>query len=236
MRLVIIGRKDSVIKVNGLKVSLAEVEASFLGLDSVADCCVFTLVGEDGDEVVAAVVPISGDVSEAGIRKALVERIDSHKRPRLIMLMDELPLTRNNKFDRETLARMARDKLQASEIGNPEHAPILAAIGKVLKGASIDINHSFFENGGNSLQALSLVAALKRQGIKLALEEVISEADCQSYNNIGSTARSGRSCGEFDRDRGVCGASQPVFSGKSRYSRSGRLVSDLRDRLFRTGH
>ncbi|EHD22175.1 MULTISPECIES: AMP-binding protein [Brenneria] len=175
MRLVIIGRKDSVIKVNGLKVSLAEVEASFLGLDSVADCCVFTLVGEDGDEVVAAVVPISGDVSEAGIRKALVERIDSHKRPRLIMLMDELPLTRNNKFDRETLARMARDKLQASEIGNPEHAPILAAIGKVLKGASIDINHSFFENGGNSLQALSLVAALKRQGIKLALEEVISE-------------------------------------------------------------
>ncbi|MUZ74099.1 AMP-binding protein [Agrobacterium vitis] len=175
MRLVIIGRKDSVIKVNGLKVSLAEVEAGLLSLDMVADCCVFTLVGEDGDEVVAAVVASGDGITEARVQKALADCLDRHKRPRLILLMDRLPLTRNNKFDREALARMARDKRQAAEIDSPQHAPILAAMGKALKGASLDINHSFFENGGNSLLALSVVAALKRQGIKLALEEIISD-------------------------------------------------------------
>jgi mycobactin peptide synthetase MbtF len=172
--IVITGRNDSVIKVSGQKVSLHEVEAALRSLDGVKDACVLALDEGEEKKMFAAVVPASGLTNGIDLRRQLSRQLPGHKVPKYVLMMPALPLNRNNKLDRAAILEAFRRERPLPS--STEHSiPLEQEVARVLGGVEIDPGLSFLENGGDSLRALQLITALRRRGLQLGLEHLLSD-------------------------------------------------------------
>jgi O-succinylbenzoic acid--CoA ligase len=111
-RLVVTGRMDDVVIVNGVNVSVSAIEAVIEDLAPIAACAVLSLPGDGGDAaepiLCAAVVPREPflDLAEV-VRDAVRQALGAPAVPRRIAVLDELPMLPNGKIDRRTLAARA---------------------------------------------------------------------------------------------------------------------------------
>ena len=106
------------------------------------------------------------------LRSLARRKMPEHMMPAAFVLLPELPLTTNGKVDRQALpAPPRRAAGQTSEAPRDETERALAAIWYQLFGvAEIGIDDNFFEIGGNSLSAMSLLARIEAvTGTRLSL-------------------------------------------------------------------
>jgi long-chain acyl-CoA synthetase len=99
-------RSKEMIKVRAFQVAPAEVEAVLHGHPAVADCAVFGVPDPaDGEAVIAAVVPATpdGPVDPAELIALVGDRLASYKRPRRVVLTDEIPRLPSGKVLRRVL-------------------------------------------------------------------------------------------------------------------------------------
>jgi acyl-coenzyme A synthetase/AMP-(fatty) acid ligase len=108
-----LGRSHDMIKAGGIWVSPMEVEARLVQHPSVAEAAVVAYVGPDGlEKPVACVVPgpgrqVDGEELIAFCREGLA----SFKRPREVLVLDELPKTATGKIQRVVVRQIAADLL-----------------------------------------------------------------------------------------------------------------------------
>jgi long-chain acyl-CoA synthetase len=91
--LTILGRRDALINVGGLKVSPAEVAATLEGHPAVREAAVVGVPDGHGDEVPYAVVALSGRADERELVAFCGSALAEYKVPRRIEIRDELPRT-----------------------------------------------------------------------------------------------------------------------------------------------
>jgi benzoate-CoA ligase family protein len=108
-----LGRSNDMIKAGGIWVSPGEVEACLLAQPGVAQAAVVAVPDADGlDKPVACVVAAKGAVLDP---EALIEAcrasLASFKRPRHVLVVDELPLTATGKIRRFQVRERARELL-----------------------------------------------------------------------------------------------------------------------------
>ncbi|MFK4490041.1 AMP-binding protein [Bradyrhizobium sp. USDA 336] len=188
-RIVIAGRKDSVIKVNGQKVSLHEVDATLRGLDDVKDACALAIDEDEEKQILAAIVPMSELTNSVDLRRRIARQLPGHKVPKHFLMLPALPLNKNNKVDRAAiLAAFKRDSRLPLAEGS---SPLQQEISRVLGGAPVATNLSFLENGGDSLRALQLITALRRKGFQLGLDQLLSDTPIQELSLLTGDAVSG---------------------------------------------
>jgi acyl-CoA synthetase (AMP-forming)/AMP-acid ligase II len=101
-------RLKEMIKVRGFQVAPAEVEAVLHAHPAVADCAVFGIPDPaDGEAVVAAVV--GAQISGAGITDWVGQRLASYKKPRRVVIVDEIPRLPSGKVLRRVLRERYAD-------------------------------------------------------------------------------------------------------------------------------
>jgi non-ribosomal peptide synthetase component F len=156
------GRVDRHVKVNGLFVACAAVEDAlatgvsarelYVDLDAAGDLC-------------AWLVPASSSApSPAEVRSAALERgLRGHEMPRRLSFLESLPRTASGKVDRRALLRMPVVDLEDPEAApqDESQSPFERAARRALRTKQIDPLRSFFEQGGDSLGFLLLVAELE---------------------------------------------------------------------------
>jgi long-chain acyl-CoA synthetase len=91
--LTLVGRRDAMINVGGLKVSPAEVSATLERHSSVREAAVLGLPDGGREEVVYAVVALAEPAGEQELIEFCKEALAEHKVPRRIEIRDELPRT-----------------------------------------------------------------------------------------------------------------------------------------------
>ena len=89
----LIGRKDAMINVGGLKVAPAEVAAALERHEAVREAAVLGLPDGRGEEVVYAVVALAGPAEEDELLAFCRQELAEHKVPRRIEIRDALPRT-----------------------------------------------------------------------------------------------------------------------------------------------
>ena len=103
---VLTGRAGDLINTASRKINPREVEQVLLQLDGVREVKVYgEPAGARGDVVAAAVVADPG-VTREDIRKFCRERLAAHKVPRIIKLIDAIPLDERGKVSRAALAAL----------------------------------------------------------------------------------------------------------------------------------
>jgi len=99
----ITGRVGDLINAAGKKINPREIEQVLLQMPGIREAKVFGERAGARGEVVAAAVVAEPDVTREGIRDFCRTRLSAHKVPRIIKLIDSIPLDERGKFKRSAL-------------------------------------------------------------------------------------------------------------------------------------
>jgi long-chain acyl-CoA synthetase len=102
----IIGRAGELINTAGKKVNPREVEQVIAQIEGVREVKVYGEPAGARGEVVAAAVVASPEVTREAVRAFCAERLSSHKVPRIVKLIDRIPLDERGKVRRSLLAAL----------------------------------------------------------------------------------------------------------------------------------
>ncbi len=157
-----VGRADRLVKVNGYRVSLEEVEHQIALLPHVTAVCVMPYRLGAGERL-CAYYTADRAVSVNELSNGLRQRLPSYMIPSQWLLLDELPLTGNGKTDRSRLpAPQDSPRPSYAAPRNKVERQLCAAFAQTLGLPEVGIDDDFFELGGTSLSVMSLVAQLQR--------------------------------------------------------------------------
>jgi len=173
-----LGRIDQQVKIRGVRIEPAEVEAALLAL-GLREAAVLVQKLPDGEPrlVAYAVAEAEGPVEPARLRESLQRLLPRAMIPQSIVLLPDLPLTPNGKVDRRALAHLApASGPQGGEAGQPTSpsTPAEELLGgiwaEVLGVERVGAGDDFFDLGGHSLLALRVQARVRdRLGAELPL-------------------------------------------------------------------
>lgn len=163
-----LGRRDRQVSVRGIRIETGEVEAAILTLETVRECVVIAFGHAHEDRRLAAYVVTDHEGVEEppGWRAALADRLPTYMLPAFLIPMSALPRTANGKIDR---AALPAARMPAGTAGKPapptsEVERTLAKIWRdTLRLESVGLHDDFFVLGGQSLQVISAVAAVRAQ-------------------------------------------------------------------------
>ncbi|CAG5087395.1 Bacitracin synthetase 1 (BA1) [Thermobacillus xylanilyticus] len=178
-----IGRLDFQVKIRGFRIELGEIEARILQLPGVREAAVVARRDQSGSLYLAAFY--SGETPDAplpdDIRRMLADMLPEYMVPARIVKLDQLPLNRNGKIDRQSLPADT-EAASPGEDGRlcPTTPPsgmdaeeiILSKMREVLDDPRFGRQDNFFRHGGHSIKAIALVQALAKEGIFLKVNEV----------------------------------------------------------------
>ena len=171
-----LGRNDLQIKLRGYRIELGEIEASLMRHPEVRAAAAIAH-GDDGNRTLIAYVKVYEAQSNIGpqelegkLRAYLARILPDPMIPNRIVFLDELPLTANGKLYRDALPRpeVVRDARRLSIPRNETELKLIEIWERVLRIRSVGLDEDFFELGGNSLAAVSLMSAIQ-QGFGLSL-------------------------------------------------------------------
>ncbi|KAA0022975.1 amino acid adenylation domain-containing protein [Antrihabitans cavernicola] len=168
-----VGRTDFQVKVRGFRIELGEIEAALLRLEDVAQVAVLSRSNESsGDQLVGYVVPTEGaSIDTADLKSTLAHQLPSYMIPSASVVLDELPLTKHGKLDRQALPAPRTDVTPYRAPSNRIEDAIAAVFEDLLAVDRVSIDDDFFELGGHSLLAARASARLtKTLGIRVALQ------------------------------------------------------------------
>jgi acyl-coenzyme A synthetase/AMP-(fatty) acid ligase len=105
---VVLGRMDRMVKINGMRVELAEVEAALRRHPEVAQAAAVARMAGGRVLLAGFVVPADGaaDGIEARLRDAMAQALPAHMRPTRIVAIGAIPLLPGGKRDEGALLRM----------------------------------------------------------------------------------------------------------------------------------
>ena len=99
------GRADKMVKINGYRVEIPDVEANFRKLNYIKDVVIFEKKEKEYKNYLVAVVSLTQEKKEAKIRGDLEKYLSSYMIPRKIHILNNLPKNSNGKLDRAFIVR-----------------------------------------------------------------------------------------------------------------------------------
>lgn len=162
-----IGRRDQQVKIHGQRIELAEIENRLHSHPDVLTAVVSLIDGNP--PALAGYIQCRKEVGITvdDLRRHLLEFLTEAMIPERWIFLDEFPQLENGKIDRKSLPVpddsrpvLGYEFVKAS--GDREKS-IVQAFKQVLGIKSVGMNDSFFDLGGNSLKALSLLIEIEEQ-------------------------------------------------------------------------
>ena len=163
-----LGRLDFQVKLRGFRIELGEIEAVLLKQPGVREAVVTaTESGLEEKQLVAYVVSTEDRPSVAALKQGLLKELPEYMVPSRFMYLDVMPLSPNGKVDRKALPKVVNQRADLVEMFVAPQTQLQRDLARVWKEVldldRVGIKDNFFDLGGNSLQLLKLVAALKTQ-------------------------------------------------------------------------
>ncbi len=160
-----IGRATNQVKILGFRIELAEVEAALANFPGLAQVVVVVRELDSGEKrLVGYVVPESGDLDLSALRAHARETLPDYMVPAAFVQLPSLPLTPNGKIDRKAMPEPDFDNVsgyQAPE--TPLQEALCGIFSSVLEVPKVGIYDSFFDLGGQSLQAMRLLSRIRAE-------------------------------------------------------------------------
>ncbi|ASJ71957.1 non-ribosomal peptide synthetase [Granulosicoccus antarcticus] len=162
------GRLDEQVKLRGFRIELGEIRARLVESLEIRDATVIVREDTPGEaKLVAYLVPElqTNSFSTGELRATLKRTLPEYMVPEAWVILDNLPQTPNGKVDRKQLPVPDQSILLTSENlvapGNDSEEQIALIWKEALRLEQVGVHNSFFELGGQSIQAANLVAKLQ---------------------------------------------------------------------------
>jgi len=169
------GRADEQVKVNGYRIELKEIEQNIKKHDLINEV-VATVRQFDGHNRVVAFYTSGEHLDSEQLSIFLIDYLPSYMIPALFIKLDKVPLTVNGKVDLKALSKIDLQAINRKVVvqpESPEENGLLTLFKSIFSQDDVGVTHNFFELGGDSLKATSLIANISAQfGVEVSLRNL----------------------------------------------------------------
>ncbi|MDG3015599.1 non-ribosomal peptide synthase/polyketide synthase [Speluncibacter jeojiensis] len=216
-----LGRTDFQVKLRGQRLELGEVEAALSAVDGVEQAVALVRDDGPGPELVgyvvgkAVVAAAAGAIAPESVIARVRQALPGYMVPSAVVVLGALPTTANGKLDRAALPAPQRAGREYVPPRTELERGLAGAFAEVLGVERVGRDDNFFDLGGNSLLATTLVAAAREAlGVELPLQWLFLDPTPASIATRLGSGASGVAGGDdalavLLRIRGGSGA--PVF-------------------------
>ncbi|WP_286761494.1 amino acid adenylation domain-containing protein [Salegentibacter sp. UBA1130] len=186
--IILVGRKDNMIKLRGYRIELGEIEVSINNILEVNNSIV--VLKKSKNPLLVAYIDSSSNFKEQELKKELENILPKYMVPSVIVSIDKLPKTPNNKVDRKLLSEMPLDnrienvkeeKLTSTELRLIKIWNEIFQVQDKIKSS----DENFFELGGHSLLAAKLIYRIEEEfAVSLKLEEVFQNFTIKTLSRV----------------------------------------------------
>lgn len=185
-KVIILGRTDHQVKLNGLRIELGEIETIMAQQQGVRQCVVQVRKIGNQDKLVAYYVA-DGHADEATIKAGMAQHLTQYMVPGIFMRIDQFPITPAGKIDTRHLPE---PKVECqSEYVEPEtqaEKDFCDIFANVLKIDRVGATDDFFALGGTSLVAIKVVIAAEKRGYQITYSDVFAHPTAQMLSEFTS--------------------------------------------------
>ena len=172
-----LGRIDGQVKIRGYRVEIGEVEVAISRHTAVDQAVVVAKEVRGHKQLVAYVTSTHHPrPTPASLRQFLQQTLPDYLIPTHFVVLDQLPLSANQKVDRQALVAAPLQSIRAAEVAvlaarNETERRLVALWQDCFEVDALSVDDDFFDLGGDSLLAARLFAQVEREfGRALSLD------------------------------------------------------------------
>ncbi|MER7985119.1 amino acid adenylation domain-containing protein [Streptomyces noursei] len=173
-----LGRGDAQVKIQGYRIETGDIEAALAAHPGIDSALVVAATRRTGGKALAGYyVPLPGEtLDRQELRAHLADRLPGYMVPSFLVEVERWPLTINGKTDRRALPHPEDHSGGTARAHtaprNATEARLAAVWQDVLGLERVGIDDAYYDLGGDSLQGIRLVGALRRAGYEVPLHEL----------------------------------------------------------------
>ncbi|MFE2244208.1 amino acid adenylation domain-containing protein [Streptomyces virginiae] len=174
-----LGRADNQIKIRGMRLEIEDVEAGLAEHPGVRHTCVVAKKNTAGGTyLVGYVIPAAGaaDLREEDVAAWAAGHMVEYMVPARIVVMKEFPLTANGKLDRGALPEPGTGTGPLALPVTDNERLVCTAVATLLRLDAVGVDQDFFRLGGDSLLAISLLGALRKEGLHVTPRQIFTHS------------------------------------------------------------
>ncbi len=164
-----LGRLDHQIKIRGMRVEPGEIEVILTEHPGIQEAVVVLSTDmPDEPRLVAYVVPTANaTLAATELRQFLEKLLPMYMVPSTFIILDQLPLNKNGKIDRQALPSPDTNDLPREDVfagpRTPLEEKLVAIWSGLLRVNQVGIYDNFFALGGHSLLGAQLISLIRRE-------------------------------------------------------------------------
>jgi len=194
-----LGRRDRQVKINGFRVELGEIDAVIEDIDEVGACVSTVRQDSSGGSMIVVFLRLKKAVNVKDfpelVKTISRENLPGYMVPDHVELIAEIPLSANGKVDTKALdARtlsLVGSHVEASDEITETEKRLIHIWQEVLGKEVPSLNESFFDCGGSSLIAVSLLNAITREwNVSLSFDSLYQYSTISTQASRIETIRS----------------------------------------------
>ncbi|WDV47158.1 amino acid adenylation domain-containing protein [Clostridiaceae bacterium M8S5] len=171
-----LGRIDKQIKIRGYRIELAEIQSILLKHKDIKTAIIITKEIKS-ETSICAYLQFKKSMTINNIKEYLLKYLPEYMMPTYYVELEKIPLTNNGKIDYGKLPESSITIGTGSlyeKARNQTDRELISLYKAVLGGkADININDSFFDLGGHSLKATTLIAYINKQlNVNVPLKQI----------------------------------------------------------------
>ncbi|MFH8897522.1 amino acid adenylation domain-containing protein [Streptomyces coeruleorubidus] len=184
-----LGRADNQIKIRGMRLEIEDVEVGLAEHPGVRHTCVVARKNAAGGTyLVGYVIPAAGseDLRADEVKAWAAEHMVEYMVPAHIVVMTEFPLTANGKLDRNALPEPTIGTGTLVRPTTDDERAVCAAVAAVLRLEEVGVDQDFFQLGGDSILAISLLTALRDAGLYVTARQIFTHSTVGALAAVAS--------------------------------------------------
>ena len=180
--IVVTGRLNTMVKINGNRVEPGEIEACMRRIPWIRDAAVRDFRNDRQQVYLCAYYTVKSTLEVGGtpeveadaIRRKLQTMLPHYMIPAFFIRLDEMPLNKNGKVDRFALPQPDASAMSRAYAApeTPEEKAICEVFEKVLQVERVGANDDFFEMGGDSLSTALAAAELDTLEVNVDYKDI----------------------------------------------------------------
>ncbi|MET4143128.1 amino acid adenylation domain-containing protein, partial [Pedobacter sp. UYP1] len=182
----VLGRTDEQIKIRGHRIELGEIERALLQYEGIEKVLLLFKDNDHNEPVLVAYIVGKVELNAVQLRLYLSKRVPVYMLPAQYIWLDKIPLLQNGKTDKKAIAELGvimESGIAYEAPQNETERKLVEIWEEILKKEKIGVLDNFFDLGGHSLKATTMLNKITSVfKVKISLMNIFQTPDIRKLS------------------------------------------------------